>query len=73
MGEGKGKNSYKQREAIHKRLLNTENELRAVGGEVGEGWVKWVLGTKEGTCWNEHWVSYVRDESLSSTEAKTTL
>ena len=39
MGEGKGKNSYKQRgrEANHKRLLNTENKLRVDGETVGEG------------------------------------
>ena len=43
------------------------------GGWVG-GWVKWVMGIKEGTFQGEHWVSYVRDESLGSTpEAKTTL
>ena len=35
---------------------------------------KWVMDIKEGTCWDEHWVSYVRDESLGSTpEAKTTM
>ena len=38
------------------------------------GWVKWVMGIKEGTLQDEHWVSYVRNESLGSTaEAKTTL
>ena len=41
MGEGRGKNSYKQRgrEANHKRLLNTENKLRVDGGEgrMGDG------------------------------------
>ena len=37
------------------------------------GWVKCVMGIKEGIK-DEHWVSYVSDESLSSTpEAKTTL
>ena len=39
------------------------------GGE----WVKWMMDIKEGTCWDEHWVSYVTDESLGSTETKTTL
>ena len=24
-------------------------------------------GIKEGTCWDEHWVLYVSDESLNST------
>ena len=29
---------------------------------------------EEGTCWDEHWVSYVSDESRESApEAKTTL
>ena len=34
--------------------------------EVG-GWAKWVMGIKEGACWDEHWVSYVRDKSLGPT------
>ena len=39
MGEGKGKKSYKQigREANHKRLLNTENNLREDGRQVKMG------------------------------------
>ena len=38
------------------------------------GWVKWMMGIKEGTFWDEHWVSNVTDESLGSTlEARTTL
>ena len=39
-GKGRGKNSYKQRgkEPNHKRLLNTENKLRADrGGGFGQG------------------------------------
>lgn len=27
---------------------------------------KWVMGTKEGTCWVEHWVLYVSHESWES-------
>ena len=34
---------------------------------VGERWARWVMGIKEGTCYNEHWVLYVSDESLNST------
>ena len=34
--------------------------------EVGRRWARWVMGIKEGTC-GEHWVLYVRDESLNST------
>ena len=39
MNKGKGrKNKIKtEREANHKRLLNTENKLRVPGGEVGGG------------------------------------
>ena len=39
MGEGKGKKLQREREANHKRLLNTENKLRVdgVGGEGKEG------------------------------------
>ena len=39
-----------------------------------EGWIKWVMGIKESTFRDEHWVSHVSDESLGSTpEAKTIL
>ena len=64
--KGRGKNSYKQREreANHKRLLNTENKLR-VDGREERG--KWVMGIEEGTCWVEHWVLYVNDELQEST------
>ena len=27
---------------------------RVAGGQVG-GWAKWVIGIKEGTCYDEHW------------------
>ena len=60
-GKRRGKNSYKYRrkEANHKRLLNTENNLRVDGRGLGsrERGV-WVMGTEEGTCWDEHWVLY---------------
>ena len=40
-------------------------KLKVAGGEVDWGeWAKWVI--KEGTCWDEHWVLYVGDESLNS-------
>ena len=69
------KNKIKtQREANHKRLLNTENRLGVARGEVRGGWAKWVMGIKEDAYWDEHWVLYVSDESLGSTlEANTTL
>ena len=35
---------------------------------------KWVMGIKEGTCWDEHWVVYVSNESLNFTpETNTTI
>ena len=34
---------------------------------MGRGWAKWVMGTKEGSCYDEHWVLYVSDESLNFT------
>ena len=73
-GKGGEKNSSKQRgrEGNHKRLLNTENKPR-VYGDVGERG-KWVTGIEEGTCWDEHWVLYVSNESWESTpKAKSTL
>ena len=35
-------------------------------GGVGR-WARWMMGIKEGTCYDEHWVLYVSDESLNST------
>ena len=35
------------------------------------GWAKWVMGIQEGTSWDEHWASYVIDQSLSSTPETT--
>ena len=41
--------------------------------EVG-GWGNWVMDIKEGTWYNEHWVLYKTDESLTSTsETNNTL
>ena len=54
-----------EREANHKRLLNTENKLRVAGA---------VIGISEGTHWDEHWVLHVSDESWGSApETNTTL
>ena len=63
-----------KRKTNHKRLLTIGNKLRVAGG-VGVGvWGSWVMGIKEGTWWNEHWVSYATDESLNSTsETNNTL
>ena len=35
---------------------------------MGSGkWSKWVMGIKESTCHDEHWVFYISHESLNST------
>ena len=35
--------------------------------EVGGGWASWVMGIKEDTCDDEHWMLHVSDELLNST------
>ena len=37
MGKGRKNKIKTEREASHKKLLNTENKLRVAGGEVGGG------------------------------------
>ena len=46
-----GRGAGEVREAKQKRLLTIENKFAA--GEVGRGWAKRVMGTKEGSCWDE--------------------
>ena len=36
------------------------------------GWTRWVMGIKKSICCNEHWASYVSDESLNSTSETNT-
>ena len=60
MGEGKGEKIDTEREAKHKRRLNTANKLR-VDGRQGRG------ENEESTCWDAHWVLYVSDEPREST------
>ena len=64
---GRGKKKEGEGETNHKRLFTTENKLRVDGGRWVGGWAKWVMGIKEGTCYDEQWVLYVSDESLNST------
>ena len=56
-----------ERNIYHKRLLIIENKLRDAGGKEGGG--RWgnVHHIKEGTRYNEHWVLYKTNESLTST------
>ena len=52
--------------------VQTEGCWRGVGW--GYGLNKWLRGIKEGTCWDEHWMFHVSEESLGSTpETNTTL
>ena len=37
------------------------------------GWGEWEMGIEEGTCWDEHWVLYVSDESWESTPKAETI
>lgn len=38
---------------------------------LGWVWAKWVMGVKESTCWDEHWVFYLNDKSPNSTHEIT--
>ena len=44
-----------------------ENKWRIDQGKRVGGCAKWVMGIQEGSCWDEHWVLHVSDESLNST------
>ena len=71
-GGRKGGKIVTNREGDHKRLLNTENNLR-VDGLLGERG-KWVMGIEEDTRWDEYWLLYVSDEPRESTpKTKSTL
>ena len=48
-------------------MLNDREQTEGWWREVGGRWAKWVMGTKEGTCWDEHQVWYESDGSLNST------
>ena len=65
-GERRGWEGRIKMEANCKRLLNTEKRGLLEGRWVGRGWARQVMGIKEGACWDERWVSYVRGESLGS-------
>ena len=47
-------------------LINKEQTVGSWKEDSG-GLTRWVVSTKEGTRWGEHWVLYVSDESLNST------
>lgn len=37
------------------------------------GWAKWVRHIKEDSCWDEHWVLCIGDESSESTPEIVTI
>ena len=36
--------------------LNYREQTEGWCREVGKGWAKWMMGIKEDTCYDEHWV-----------------
>ena len=64
--EHKGKGEKERGETNHKRLFNVREQTEGWWRDVGGGQARWVMGIKEGTCWDEHWVLYVSDESLNA-------
>ena len=68
MGRGIKGDGNKPQETLNRE--QTEVWWREVGG----GWTQWVMGSKWGICYEEHWVLYAPDESLnSSPETNNTL
>lgn len=51
----------------------TKRERKGEIERVDGAWAKWMIGMREGTCSDEHWVLYVSDESLNSTETSIKL
>ena len=65
--EGKLNGKKSEKETNHDRLQTPENKLRVTEGRGVGGWSNWVMGIKEGTCGDEHWVLYATNESLNTT------
>jgi len=58
-------NREREREReIKKQTLDYREHSAGTRGEVGEGWGKQVMGMKECTCRDEHWVRYGSADSL---------
>ena len=72
MNIGGGRKKERERGKRRNRFL-IKKKLRVAGCEVGGRRARWVMGTKEGICYDKHWVSYVSDESLNSAETNITL
>ena len=68
--EGKLNGKKSERETNHERLWTLGNKLRVTEGSRVGVLGNWVMGIKEGTCGDEHWVLYATNESLN-TASKT--
>ena len=55
-----------RREKNQEKLFTIGNKLKVAGGEMG-GWGNQVMGIKEGTWCDEHWVLYTTDKLLNTT------
>ena len=51
----------------HMSLLMLEKKTEGCQREMGQRWARCGMSITESTCWDEHWVLYVRDESPNST------
>lgn len=49
------------RETNNERLFKYREQIRLMKGRGGR-WDRRVMGIKEGTCYDEHWMLYVNDE-----------
>ena len=67
MSKGEKRERKRERERPRKRVLTTENKLMVNRGEIGKELVKQVMGIKEDTCCDEHWVIYGTVKSLYCT------
>ena len=64
--EGKLNGKKSERETHHERLWTLGNKLRVTEGRGVWEWGNWVMGIKEGSRGDEHWLLYTTNESLNS-------
>ena len=65
--EGKLNRKKSESETNHGRLWTLGNKLRVTEGRGLGGWGNRVMGIKEGTCDDDHWVLHVTNELLNAT------
>ena len=64
---GKGAGKEKSGNKLHVSLNDREKKSEGSWREMGQLGARWGTCIKKSTCCDEHWVLYVRDESLNST------